>query len=210
MTRFLLTLALATVCAVPGAHAQEKIKIGYWSSGFSVGFGAVLEAGKFVEQQGLVPEYVRFADVTGPTKAILTQSIDATFGSSPVRSQVRKPPKLSNVTASQRSPNASRYCHHNASARAYDFTVFGEARCTRRYSRYSSAGSTIRWSAPNTVHVRSPAGSVSRCDRTEQASTGCGRHAPYHRNQDNESAKDTRPLETFTHPGYRRAGDHPR
>ena len=82
MTRFLLTLALATVCAVPGAHAQEKIKIGYWSSGFSVGFGAVLEAGKFVEQQGLVPEYVRFADVTGPTKAILTQSIDATFGAS--------------------------------------------------------------------------------------------------------------------------------
>ena len=29
MTRFLLTLALATVCAVPGAHAQEKIKIGF-------------------------------------------------------------------------------------------------------------------------------------------------------------------------------------
>jgi NitT/TauT family transport system substrate-binding protein len=82
MTRFLLTLALATVCAAPGAHAQEKIKIGYWSSGFSVGFGAVLEAGKFVEQQGLVPEYVHFADVTGPTKAILTQSIDATFGAS--------------------------------------------------------------------------------------------------------------------------------
>jgi NitT/TauT family transport system substrate-binding protein len=42
----------------------------------------VLEAGKFVEQQGLVPEYVHFADVTGPTKAILTQSIDATFGAS--------------------------------------------------------------------------------------------------------------------------------
>ena len=29
MTRFLLTLALATVCAAPGAHAQEKIKIGF-------------------------------------------------------------------------------------------------------------------------------------------------------------------------------------
>lgn len=82
MTRFLLTLALATVCAAPGADAQEKIKIGYWSSGFSVGFGAVLEAGKFVEQQALVPEYVHFADVSGPTKAILTQSIDATFGAS--------------------------------------------------------------------------------------------------------------------------------
>ena len=79
MTRFLLTLALATVCAAPGAHAQEKIKIGYWTSGFSVGFGAVLEAGKFVEQQGLVPEYVHFADVNGPTKAMLTQSIDVAF-----------------------------------------------------------------------------------------------------------------------------------
>jgi len=27
------------------------------------------KAGKFVEQQGLVPEYIRFADVNGPTKA---------------------------------------------------------------------------------------------------------------------------------------------
>jgi ABC-type nitrate/sulfonate/bicarbonate transport system substrate-binding protein len=79
MIRFLLTLALAMACAAP-ARAQEKIKVGYWSSGFSVGFGAVLEAGKFAEQQGLAPEYIRFADVTGPTKAIITQSIDATFG----------------------------------------------------------------------------------------------------------------------------------
>ena len=36
--------------------AQEKIKVGYWTSGFSVGFGAVLEQGKFLEQQGLQPE----------------------------------------------------------------------------------------------------------------------------------------------------------
>src|SRR3954470_19323541 len=78
----LLALVAAIGCGAPGASAQEKIKIGYWTSGFSVGFGAVLEAGKFVEQQGLVPEYVHFADVTGPTKAILTQSIDATFGAS--------------------------------------------------------------------------------------------------------------------------------
>jgi ABC-type nitrate/sulfonate/bicarbonate transport system substrate-binding protein len=75
----LLALAAAVVCGVPGASAQEKIRIGYWTSGFSVGFGAVLEAGKFVEQQGLAPEYVHFADVNGPTKAILTQSIDTAF-----------------------------------------------------------------------------------------------------------------------------------
>jgi ABC-type nitrate/sulfonate/bicarbonate transport system substrate-binding protein len=81
MTRLLLALSVAWVVAqapVP-AQAQDKIKIGYWTSGFSVGFGAVLEAGKFVEQQGLVPEYIRFADVNGPTKALLTQSIDVAF-----------------------------------------------------------------------------------------------------------------------------------
>jgi ABC-type nitrate/sulfonate/bicarbonate transport system substrate-binding protein len=75
----LLALAAAIGCGAPGADAQEKIKIGYWTSGFSVGFGAVLEAGKFVEQQGLVPEYIRFAEVNAPTKAILTQSIDVAF-----------------------------------------------------------------------------------------------------------------------------------
>src|SRR5882757_7712014 len=78
-----LLLALGAACAVAlasvDAQAQDKVKIGYWTSGFSVGFGAVLEAGKFVEQQGLVPEYIRFADVNGPTKAILTQSIDVAF-----------------------------------------------------------------------------------------------------------------------------------
>jgi hypothetical protein len=35
-------------------------------------------------------------------------------------------------------------CHHRASARAYDFTVFDETRWTRRYSRNSSAGPTGR------------------------------------------------------------------
>jgi NitT/TauT family transport system substrate-binding protein len=74
-----LALAATTICGAGGASAQEKIKIGYWTSGFSVGFGAVLEAGKFVEQQGLAPEYLRFAEVNGPTKAILTQSIDVAF-----------------------------------------------------------------------------------------------------------------------------------
>jgi NitT/TauT family transport system substrate-binding protein len=81
MTRFrlLLTLAVTVFCDASGASAQEKIKIGYWTSGFSVGFGTVIEAGKFAEQQGLVPEYIHFADVNAPTKAILTQSIDVAF-----------------------------------------------------------------------------------------------------------------------------------
>ena len=82
MIRILLTLGLAVAGAVSAAHAQEKVKIGYWTSGFSVGFGTVLEAGKFAEQQGLVPEYIHFADVNGPSKAILTQSIDVAFAAS--------------------------------------------------------------------------------------------------------------------------------
>jgi NitT/TauT family transport system substrate-binding protein len=77
--KFFLALVVAIGCGAPGANAQEKVKIGYWTSGFSVGFGAVLEAGKFAEQQGLVPEYIHFADVNGPTKAIITQSIDVAF-----------------------------------------------------------------------------------------------------------------------------------
>lgn len=76
-TRCVVMIA-ALMVAVP-ASAQEKIRVGYWTSGFSVGFGAVLEAGKFLEEQGLVPEYVKFSDVNGPTKALLTHSIDVAF-----------------------------------------------------------------------------------------------------------------------------------
>jgi len=71
--------ALIVAASTGGAQAQEKIRIGYWTSGFSVGFGAVLEFGKFVEKQGLQPEWIRFADVNGPTKALITNSIDVGF-----------------------------------------------------------------------------------------------------------------------------------
>jgi NitT/TauT family transport system substrate-binding protein len=68
----------AAIAAAPAA-AQEAIKVGYWTSGFSVGFGAVLEQGQFLEKEGLKPEYIRFSDVNGPTKALLTHSIDVAF-----------------------------------------------------------------------------------------------------------------------------------
>ena len=74
-----LLLAVPLALAATAAPAQEKIKVGYWTSGFSVGFGAVLEAGKFLEQAGLSPEYIKFSDVNGPTKALLTNSIDVAF-----------------------------------------------------------------------------------------------------------------------------------
>ncbi len=79
--RFWLAAATALTLSmgVQSVQAQDKIRIGYWTSGFSVGFGAVLEFGKFVEKQGLQPEWVRFADVNGPTKALVTNSIDVGF-----------------------------------------------------------------------------------------------------------------------------------
>lgn len=66
--------ALLSLAAQPAA--AEKIRLGYWTSGFSLGIGAVLEAEKFLEKEGLEVEYVRFSEVNGPTKAILTKSID--------------------------------------------------------------------------------------------------------------------------------------
>jgi ABC-type nitrate/sulfonate/bicarbonate transport system substrate-binding protein len=70
-------IAFATL-ALP-AHAQ-KIKVGYWTSGFSLGFGAVMEQMKFAEKEGLDIEWVKFAEVNGPTRAIPTQAIDLAFG----------------------------------------------------------------------------------------------------------------------------------
>jgi NitT/TauT family transport system substrate-binding protein len=75
-------LVLTAVTCATVAAAQEPIKVGYWTSGFSVGFGAVLEAGKFLESQGLQPEFIHFSDVNGPTKALITHSIDVAFAAS--------------------------------------------------------------------------------------------------------------------------------
>lgn len=72
-------LALAAIMYSAVAAAQEPIKVGYWTSGFSVGFGAVLEAGKFLENRGLQPEFIRFSEVNAPTKALITHSIDVAF-----------------------------------------------------------------------------------------------------------------------------------
>ena len=77
--RLAAAAALAFATGVPTAQAQEKIRVGYWTCGFSVGFGAVLEFGKFLEKQGLQPEWVQFSDVNGPTRALVTNSIDAAF-----------------------------------------------------------------------------------------------------------------------------------
>jgi NitT/TauT family transport system substrate-binding protein len=77
----LAALALSALVALPTAHAQ-KIRLGYWTSGVSVGFGSVLENQKFLEKQGLDVEFIKFADVNAPTRAIVSGAIDVAFGAS--------------------------------------------------------------------------------------------------------------------------------
>ena len=85
MTRFTLRTAMASLViaasfALP-AQAQ-KIRIGYWNSGTSLGFGSVMQAEKFVEKEGLEVEYIQFPDVNAPTKAIAADAIDFAIAAS--------------------------------------------------------------------------------------------------------------------------------
>jgi NitT/TauT family transport system substrate-binding protein len=70
---------LAMTLAVPVQLFAQKVKVGYWTSGFSLGFGAVMEQMKFAENQGLNVEWVKFAEVNGPTRAIVSNAIDIAF-----------------------------------------------------------------------------------------------------------------------------------
>jgi NitT/TauT family transport system substrate-binding protein len=71
--------AVAVALSVPSQLFAQKMRIGYWTSGFSLGFGAVMEQMKFAENQGLNVEWVKFAEVNGPTRAIVSNAIDIAF-----------------------------------------------------------------------------------------------------------------------------------
>ena len=73
------TFALTMAALVPAQLLAQKIRVGYWTSGFSLGFGAVMEQMKFAENQGLAVEWVKFAEVNGPTRAIVSNAIDVAF-----------------------------------------------------------------------------------------------------------------------------------
>ena len=75
----LAALSLLFFSALPVTLHAQKIKVGYWTSGFSLGFGAVMEQLKFAEKEGLEVEWVKFAEVNGPTRAIVSNSIDLAF-----------------------------------------------------------------------------------------------------------------------------------
>ena len=77
---FSIAAALVFV-ASPAAHAQ-KIRVGYWTSGVSLGFGTTMENMKILEKQGLDVEYIKFSDVNAPTRAVVSGAIDVAFGTS--------------------------------------------------------------------------------------------------------------------------------
>ena len=84
LTRLVKSFAAAFLAwtFLGGSALAQKIKVGYWTSGVSVGFGSVLEQMKFLEKQGLDVEYIKFSDVNAPTRAIVSGSIDVAFGAS--------------------------------------------------------------------------------------------------------------------------------
>ncbi|TAM90872.1 MAG: ABC transporter substrate-binding protein [Candidimonas sp.] len=62
-------------------YASTPLRVGYWPSGNTLGYGAVLETGNFFKQQGIDAKFVHFADVNGTTRAIAAGAIDLAFGS---------------------------------------------------------------------------------------------------------------------------------
>ena len=73
--RRLIPVLVFMLMLVSGGTAQaQKMRVAYWTSGVSLGFGSVLESGKFLEKEGLDVEYIKFSDVNAPTKAIAAGS----------------------------------------------------------------------------------------------------------------------------------------
>ena len=79
MTRAAIVLVFVIGSFMPSPLFAQKIKVGYWTSGFSLGFGTVMEQMKFAEKEGLNVEWVKFAEVNGPTRAIVSNAIDVAF-----------------------------------------------------------------------------------------------------------------------------------
>src|SRR5258706_15687623 len=75
-------LTLAIIAGGVTSTYATTLRVGYWSSGISLGFGAGLEAQKFFEKQGLQGQFVHFPDVNGPTTALASNALDPPVGPS--------------------------------------------------------------------------------------------------------------------------------
>ena len=82
LLRYSLILLSAASLLFTDAALAQKLRVGYWTSGVSLGFGSVLEQGRFLEKEGLDVEFVKFGDVNAPTKAIAANAIDVAIGAS--------------------------------------------------------------------------------------------------------------------------------
>ncbi len=81
MKRVLLAAILAVGSLLAfSSQGADKIRIGYWTSGVSLGYGAVLESQNFLAKRGIDAEFVHFPDVNAPIKALASGSIDLAFG----------------------------------------------------------------------------------------------------------------------------------
>ncbi|RRV10234.1 ABC transporter substrate-binding protein [Pseudomonas sp. v388] len=81
MRKLIAVAALAATALLPlAAQAAEKVRIGYWTSGVSLGYGSVLEAKDFLAKRGIEAEFFHFPDVNAPIRALAADSIDLAFG----------------------------------------------------------------------------------------------------------------------------------
>lgn len=81
MRKFIVVAALAATAVLSvAAHAADKVRIGYWTSGVSLGYGSVLEAKDFLAKRGIEAEFFHFPDVNAPIRALAAGSIDLAFG----------------------------------------------------------------------------------------------------------------------------------
>jgi NitT/TauT family transport system substrate-binding protein len=81
MRKLIVVAALAATAVLSvAAHAADKVRIGYWTSGVSLGYGSVLEAKDFLAKRGIEAEFFHFPDVNAPIRALAAGSIDLAFG----------------------------------------------------------------------------------------------------------------------------------
>lgn len=75
-----LSYAAITPATASAAEPAYTVKIGYWTSGVSLGYGSVLETKDFLAKRGVRAEFVHFPDVNAPLRALASGSIDLAFG----------------------------------------------------------------------------------------------------------------------------------
>jgi NitT/TauT family transport system substrate-binding protein len=77
---FTLGTALAFSAGLATTAHAAPLRIGYWTSGVSLGLGAVLESGDFLKQAGVTDvRFVHFAEVNAPASGLAANTIDVSF-----------------------------------------------------------------------------------------------------------------------------------